>query len=110
MAPSTRREKLEQFVAQHPADAFARYGLAMECTNTGDHAAALQHFAALLAQHADYVPGYYHYGQLLLRLNRPDDARSILSQGVAAAQRKGDAHALEEMRAALESVGAASQT
>ncbi len=110
MTQPNRREKLEQFVVQHPADPFARYGLAMECMNTGDHVAALEHFEALLAQHADYVPGYYHYGQLLLQLNRTDEARNILSKGVAAAQRKGDLHALEEMRAALDGVSAAPQS
>lgn len=100
-APQSRREMLEQFVAANPSDAFARYGLAMECVNLGDDDAAGQHFRALLAAHPDYLYGYFHYGQLLLKLGRAGEARQILQAGVAAAQTKGDAHAREELEGAL---------
>jgi len=59
-------------VAANPADAFARYGLAMECAKRGENEAAAEHFRALLAAHPDYIYGYYHYGQLLVRLERQD--------------------------------------
>ncbi len=36
----TRRQMLEEFVTAKPGDAFARYGLAMECVNSGDAPAA----------------------------------------------------------------------
>ena len=36
----TRRQVLEEFVEKSPADAFSRYGLAMECVSSGDAAAA----------------------------------------------------------------------
>ena len=52
----TRRQMLEEFVAKQPGDAFTRYGLAMECMNAGDAAAADTHFRALLQNNADYVP------------------------------------------------------
>ena len=39
----SRRETLEQFVAEKPSDAFARYGLALECVKLGDDAAATRH-------------------------------------------------------------------
>lgn len=97
----SRRQKLEEFVAKNPGDAFARYGLAMECVNGGDTAAAEEHFRALLKASPDYVAGYYHYGQLLVRLKRKEEAREVLSNGVAVAQRAGNSHAAEEMRAAL---------
>ncbi len=44
----SRRELLEQFVAQKPSDAFARYGLALECVKLGDDSAAAGHFHKLL--------------------------------------------------------------
>src|ERR1700722_9738491 len=47
----SRRQMLEEFVAKQPNDAFSRYGLAMECMNAGDPAAADQHFRALLQNH-----------------------------------------------------------
>ena len=80
----SRREMLEGFVASNPSDAFARYGLAMECVNQGDHEAAVQHFR-----------------QLLAKLARVAEARDILTQGMAAAQRVGNTHAHDEMETAL---------
>lgn len=97
----TRRAMLEEFVANKPEDAFARYGLAMECMNTGDAAAADEHFRALLGRNADYVPAYLMYAQFLVRESRTKDARDILSSGMAAAERKGDRHARSEMETLL---------
>ena len=97
----TRRQVLEEFVQKSPADAFSRYGLAMECMNTGDATAAIQNFDLLLKQHADYIPAYLMYGQLLVREARPDEAKQILTSGIAAAAKKGDQHASSEMEALL---------
>jgi tetratricopeptide (TPR) repeat protein len=97
----SRREMLEQFVAEKPADAFARYGLALECVKLGDDQAATQHFQQLLQAHPQYVAGYYQFGQLLARLGRRDEARKLLSDGILVAQKSGDMHARDEMQAAL---------
>jgi predicted Zn-dependent protease len=103
-APKSRRELLEEFVAANPNDAFARYGLAMECAKSDDDAAAENHFRQLISAHPDYLYGYFHYGQLLLKQGRGGDAQSTFREGVAAARKKGDAHALSELEAALEEV------
>jgi thioredoxin-like negative regulator of GroEL len=97
----TRRQMLEEFVASNPDDAFSRYGLAMECMNSGDPGAADTHFRALLERNADYIPAYLMYGQLLARESRINEARQILSTGIAAAAKKGDQHANSEMEALL---------
>ena len=97
----TRRQMLEEFVAKKPDDAFSRYGLAMECMNSGDPAAADAHFRALLERNADYIPGYLMYGQLLARESRTSEAKQILSNGIVAAAKKGDQHASSEMEALL---------
>jgi cytochrome c-type biogenesis protein CcmH/NrfG len=97
----TRRQMLEEFVAKKPDDAFSRYGLAMECMNSGDPAAAGQHFQALLERNADYIPAYLMYGQLLARESRSDEARQILSTGIAAATKAGNQHARSEMETLL---------
>jgi tetratricopeptide (TPR) repeat protein len=98
----TRRAVLEEFVGANPNDAFARYGLALECANAGDSAAALEHFRQLLAAHPEYVPGYFHFGQLLSKLDQRDAAKKTLADGVSAARKAGDTHALSELQAALE--------
>jgi thioredoxin-like negative regulator of GroEL len=97
----TRRQMLEEFVAAKPNDAFARYGLAMECANSGDANAADQQFKALLGAHPDYVAAYFQYGQYLARVGRTEEARSTLTAGVTTARRTGDDHARSEMEAAL---------
>jgi len=101
----SRREMLERFVAQRPADAFARYGLALECMKIGDDASARSHFQSLLEANPEYVAGYFQYGQLLSRMGRLDEARQILSEGMAMAQKAGDQHAWEEMQTALALLG-----
>jgi tetratricopeptide (TPR) repeat protein len=100
-AQKTRREVLEQFVAEKPADAFARYGLAMECVKLGDDPAAASHFHKLLEIHPEYVAGYFQFGQFLGRVGRIQEARKMLSDGIVVAQKTGDAHARDEMQAAL---------
>jgi len=97
----TRRQILEEFVAAKPGDAFARYGLAMECANSGDVAAADEHFRSLLGAHPEYVAGYFQFGQFLAKSGRTQEARSMLTAGIATAQRTRDAHARSEMEAAL---------
>ena len=97
----SRRSMLEDFVAKKPDDAFARYGLAMECMNTGDARAADDNFRLLLEKSADYVPAYLMYAQFLVRESRGKDARDVLSAGISAADRKGDQHARSEMETLL---------
>lgn len=101
----TRREILEGFVAAKPDDAFARYGLAMECADAGDLEDADRHFKALIEVHPEYVAAYFQYGQFLARVERMDEARSTLTAGIAAAQRTGDDHARSKMEAALSELG-----
>ena len=101
----TRRQILEDFVAATPTDAFARYGLAMECANSGDAPAADQNFKALLASHPEYVAGYFQFGQFLAKAGRTEEARSTLRAGIATAMRTGDEHARSEMETALAELG-----
>jgi Tfp pilus assembly protein PilF len=97
----TRRELLETFVAQKPDDAFSRYGLAMECLNAVDTAAAEANFRELLQRNANYVPAYLMFAQMLAKESRPDDARTVLNQGISAASKAGNQHAQSEMEALL---------
>jgi predicted Zn-dependent protease len=97
----SRRQKLEEFVAQHPQDAFSRYGLALACIQDGDMPAGESHFATLIKNNPDYVPGYQMYAQTLAKNHRPDEARAILIQGIEAANRANNQHARSEMEALL---------
>ena len=88
-------------MAAKPDDSFARYGLAMDCANSGDSTNADLHFQKLLDINPNYVAAYFQYGQFLARTGRTPEARSRLVAGIATAQRTGDDHARAEMEAAL---------
>lgn len=98
---SSRLEEILSIVARFPADPFARYGLAMEYRNLGQLDEARRTFAALLADHPDYVPQYLMYGNLLLAMKDREEARRVYEQGIAAAARARNQHAEGELRAAL---------
>ncbi len=99
---NARLEILKNMVAQNPGDSFARYGLAMEYRNSGDLEAAVREFQALMAADPDYAATYFHGGQTLERLGRTDEARAFYVQGLEVTARKGDLHARDELRAALD--------
>jgi predicted Zn-dependent protease len=101
----TRRQKLEEFLAKNPNDAFSRYGIALECVKEGDLTAAESHFQALIQSNPDYVPGYQMYAQTLAQNDRAADAKAILSQGIQAAIRQGNQHARTEMEGLLSELG-----
>lgn len=89
-------------VAQNPADAFARYGLAMELVKGGDLAAGIAEFRALLEHNPNYAAAYFHGGQALEKLGDVEHARAIYEQGIAVTKRTGDQHTLSELQAALD--------
>jgi tetratricopeptide (TPR) repeat protein len=96
---------LTQFLEQNPGDAFARYGLAMEYSKTGQTEQALAEFAKLLQLHPDYTNGYFMAAQTLQRAGRTQEAKKMLQNGTEAAKRTGNKHALSEMSAMLDELG-----
>jgi predicted Zn-dependent protease len=96
-----RIDMLNEILTQNPSDAFARYGLAMEFSKIGDVEKALLEFEKLLSAHPDYTAGYFMAAQTLAKSNRIEEARKMLSEGIPAASRTGNAHAQSEMEAML---------
>jgi predicted Zn-dependent protease len=96
---------LKEILAANPGDAFARYGLAMEYSNSGELDTSLAEFATLLKNTPDYTPGYFMAAQTLVKASRADDAKKMLADGIASAKKTGNGHALSEMEAMLEELG-----
>lgn len=96
---------LSEILEQNPADAFARYGLAMEYSKAGEVERAMAEFKALLATHPDYTAGYFMAAQTLAAAGRTDDARGMLHEGIASAVRTGNSHAQSEMEGMLTELG-----
>jgi tetratricopeptide (TPR) repeat protein len=97
-----RLTMLQQILEQDPANKLARYGLAMEFSNTGQTDAALAEFQKLIAQDPAYANAYFMAAQALQKAERAAEAKAMLSQGIAAAQRAGNRHAESEMQAMLD--------
>jgi tetratricopeptide (TPR) repeat protein len=93
---------LTEILRANPADAFARYGLAMAYAAEGRSEEALREFAETTERNPDYVPAYQMSAQELLKLGRAEDARARLQAGLAACERTGNRHAASEMGALLD--------
>ena len=93
---------LSTILEANPADAFARYGLAMAYLSEDRADEALTEFATITAHNPDYVPAYQMSAQTLIRLGRLEEALPRLQSGIAAAQRTGNAHAQSELQAMLD--------
>jgi predicted Zn-dependent protease len=100
---------LNEVLEQNPSDAFARYGLAMEYSNTGEVERALEEFGKLLATHPDYTAGYFMAAQTLAKADRTEEAKKMLADGIASAKKTGNGHAQAEMEGMLVELGSANR-
>ena len=105
----SRREKIEAMLIDEPRDTFLRYSLAMELEKEGDHDASLAKFNELTRDEPPYVPAFFMAAQQLAKLNRVNEARTYLRDGIEAARTQGNAHAAGEMSEFLASLGSAGE-
>jgi predicted Zn-dependent protease len=96
---------LTEILTQNPDDAFARYGLAMEYSKADAVGQAMEEFGKLLAAHPDYSAGYFMAAQTLVKAERVDEAKKMLVDGIASADRTGNGHAKSEMQGMLAELG-----
>jgi tetratricopeptide (TPR) repeat protein len=96
---------LSEILTANPEDAFARYGLALEYSKTGQIEEALQEFKTLVEKNPDYTPAYFMAAQTLASASRVDEAKRWLVDGISSARRTANAHAQSEMTAMLEELG-----
>jgi tetratricopeptide (TPR) repeat protein len=102
---ATRRERLEQMLAESPADSFLRYGLAMELAKEGRHDESLGGLRGLMQEVPPYVPAFFMAGQQLAQLGRLEEARDVLRAGIESAREQGNLHAAGEMGEFLANLG-----
>jgi hypothetical protein len=102
---ANRRERLEAMLAAEPHDQFLRYSLAMELEKEGQHERSLELLRGLGVDDSPYVPALFMAGQQLARLGRDEEARQVLTEGIAAARSQGNAHAEREMGEFLAGLG-----
>src|SRR4051794_14641193 len=100
----SRKEQIETMLRDEPNDPELHYMLAMEHVSTGDDAQAAERFDELLRIAPQYAPAYHMAGRTLLRLNRVEEAKSLLARGIPVALAQGNSHAAGEMQEVLESI------
>ena len=100
-AATPRMRQLRQMLQHQPDDPFLLYGLAMEFKKAGDAAKAVEYFDHVLRRDPNYCYAYYQRAQVQESLGDVTAARHTLREGLEAARRSGDAHALSEIETAL---------
>ena len=100
----TRKQMLEEFVAEDASDSFSRYALALELEKEGLDAEAVGQLQEVTVRDPDYVAAYYHLGRLLVRQANPEAARGAYQRGLEAAAKAADQRTLAEIQEALDSL------
>jgi hypothetical protein len=92
-------------LADDPRDSFLRYSLAMEWEKEGNHERSLELLFELTRDTPPNVPAFFRAGQQLAALDRIEESRAALRDGIEAARQQGDSHAAGEMSEFLASLG-----
>lgn len=95
-------DQLLKVLATEPNDPFALYGLAQAYAKAGRTAEAVEHYDRCLAADPTYCYAYYHKARALEDAGRVPEAVAVLREGLAAAKRTGDAHAVSEISGYLD--------
>ena len=99
-----RVQFLRSSIEANPGDTFARYALGLEFVRSGLPNEGWEQFRYLLDHHPEYWATYYQAGMLLSDQGRTEEARQVFKAGIEVTGRLGQAHALSELEAALESL------
>ena len=96
-----RLAQLQKLLEAEPNDPFLLYGAALEHKKAGDAGKAIEYLDRTLVADVGYCYAYYQKGQILEESGDEAAAVAAYREGIAAAERVGDAHARDELAAAL---------
>jgi cytochrome c-type biogenesis protein CcmH/NrfG len=99
---ATRREMLEEFVAEDPDDSFSRYALALELEKEQRPDEAIARLREVLEHDENYVAAYYHLGRMLARAGKDEEALTVYRRGLEAARKAGDQKTANEIQEAID--------
>ena|SRR5215510_11107917 len=104
MSEPSRKQRILDMLLDAPDDPELRYMLAMEYAGEGNDAQAVRCFEELIAIDPNYAPAYHMGARTLVRLDRIDEAKTMLERGIPAALAQGNQHAAGEMQELLASL------
>jgi predicted Zn-dependent protease len=105
MVSSERMKSLVAMLQKEPDDLFLLYAIALEHKKLGEFADALRYLGEVLKRDALYCVAYQQAAQVHESAGDVEAAKKAYQDGIAAASRKGDLHAKEEMESALAMLG-----
>ena len=105
LGPGSRLTQLERMLEKSPDDTFLLYGIGMEYKTAGDTDRAIEYFNRVVQLDPGYCYAYHQRGLACEIAGDLEAARQAYREGVAAAAKKGDAHAQGEIQAALDLLG-----
>ena len=97
-----RMAMYEGFVASEPENTMAWYVLAQERAKRDLFEAAIEAYRRVLEIDPAYVAAYYHGALTLQRAGRGEEARELLTRGLAVAREKGDMKSAGEIEELLQ--------
>jgi len=101
----SRLEKLQEMLAEDPADTFLQYAIAMEHKSAGNVEDSERGFRKLTGLSPPYVPAFFMLGQLLAGEDRIEESRAVLREGIGQARSQNEHHAAGEMSEFLATLG-----
>lgn len=93
----SRMAKIERMLQDDPNDVFLNFSLAMEYVKEHRPDDAARQFARVIDLDPDHVAAYYQQANLLVGMNRNQEAGDVLERGMAAARRTNDAHMVDKI-------------
>ncbi len=103
---TTLIDKIQAMLQDDPRDSFLRYTLAMEYRKLDENEKSLELLAELANQdEPKYVAAFFMAAQQLVELDRLDEARTFLRDGIDEARRQNNQHAAAEMSELLAEIG-----
>jgi tetratricopeptide (TPR) repeat protein len=95
---------LQRLLEKDPNDAFLLYGLAQEYAKAGDTAKAVEFYDKCLVADPGYCYAYFHKARALLAAGDRERAAATVKEGMAAAKKVGDGHAMSELSGFLDEI------
>lgn len=103
---TSRLEKIQSMLADDPRDSFLRYTLAMEYRKLDDNEKSLELLTELATkEEPKYVAAFFMAAQQLVELDRIEEARTFLRDGIDEARSQNNHHAAAEMAELLAEIG-----
>ena len=100
-ATTDRMQKLQAMLAKDSADPFLLFAMGMEHKKVGNTADAVTWFRKTLEKDPGYCVAYHQAALAYEDGGDIEAAKRTYHEGIAAARKKGDNHAADEMEAAL---------